>query len=430
MALLHATLLRSTPAANSKLAKLPETIRLVFSEQVIPELSQIALIRSDSTSIQLQVANDPHDVHTLVGRVASAWTSGTYKVSWRVLSADGHPVAGSFSFFVKRAGNIAPSGVVAPLSGTANPFRDSGVVDTANPGSPAAAPKQSVPVMASLFRGLGLGALMTGVGLLFFGVTSRERRNLAPRSWIVRSIGIGAVLLVAHMIAWLDNVSPSGSLSGDLIAPVFGSAIGRVELLRTALAVLTLWAVALARRDLLAVVLGAACLIVSGAIGHPAAIDPYRTIPAKALHLLAASVWLGGLVWLVWLARCDDAACRTEARRVSSVALVSVITIFLSGLLQTILFLNAPTDLIHSDYGRLIVAKIIGLAILVGFGAYNRVGLLPKLGAPDGTRTLSRSVQREIAVVTVVILIGGFLSYVPTPPTTKSAAPAATGVSQ
>ena len=423
--LFHATLLRSTPAADSRLAKSPDNIRLVFSEQVVPALSQITLVGPDGNGTQLQVANDPHDVHVVVGRVTGALTTGAYKVNWRVLSADGHPVGGSFSFFIGTVGDSVRAAVVTPL-GTVS--RDSSAGAAAASPSPGAAPEQKpVPILAALLRGLGLGALMTGVGLLFFGVTSRERRNLAPRALIVGSIAIGATLLVAHLIAWLGHVSPSGRMSGDFLGLMSESTIGRVELLRTVLAILTLWAVALARHDRLALVLGAACLVVSGAIGHPAAIDPYWTIPAKMVHLLAAAAWIGGLVWLVWLARCDDAACRLEARRVSSVALASVIAIFLSGLLQTVFFLDTPGDLIGSGYGRLVLAKMAGFAILVALGAYNRFGLLPQLGAAGETGRLSRSVQQEIAIVTVVILIGGFLAYMPTP-MPQSAASASTGV--
>jgi copper transport protein len=431
MALLHATLLRSTPAANSRLTNPPETIRLVFSEEIVPELSQITLVRPDGSSIQLKVANDPHNVHVLVGTVTPGFTSGRYKVDWRVLSADGHPVGGSYTFSIEGTGNIAqPGGIVTPPSTvTPTPSRDSTASDPAASVSSVPEPEMKpVPVLASLFRGLGLGAFMTGVGVLLFGATSRERRHLAPRTLIVRAIAIGAILLVAHLIAWLNHVSPSGSLNADFLGPALGSTIGRAELLRTILALLTLWAIALARRDTPALILGGACLVVSGAIGHPAAIDPYWTIPAKMLHLVAGSIWIGGLVWLVWLARCNDDACRIEARRVSSVALISVIVIVLSGLLQTFFFLNTPGDLIHSQYGRLVLAKMIGLAILIGFGAYNRYGLLPQLDATDGPKKLSRSVRMEIAVLTMIILIGGFLAYEPTPPIPKSASSATTGV--
>jgi putative copper export protein len=307
-------------------------------------------------------------------------------------------------------------------------MRDSALVDSVSPPPSIAPPNHAerVPVFASLFRGLGLGALMTGLGVLFFGVSSGERRNLAPQKFIVSAIAIGAILLVAHLVAWLGHLSAGKGLSSDLVGSVLGTMIGRMELLRTILALLTLWAVALTRRDKPALVLGAACLIVSGAIGHPAAIDPYWTIPAKMLHLVAGSVWIGGLAWLVWLSRCDETACRIEAGRVSSVALIAVIVIALSGLLQTFFFLNTPGDLIASTYGRLVIAKMTGLIILIGFGAYNRYALLPRLDATDGARNLSRSVKMEIVVLVTIILIGGFLAYEPTPPRPTMAS--ATGV--
>jgi copper transport protein len=430
--LLHATLLRSTPAANSHLTTPPETIRLVFSEQVVPEMSQITLGRPDGSSVLLKVANDPHDVHTLVGTVPGGSTSGRYKVAWRILSADGHPVGGSFTFALEGPGDSSQPGAIVPPPATKTQNSpDSTVTDSAaSPSSGMSPEMKPVPVLASLFRGLGLGALMTGVGVLFFGVTSRERRNLAPRVLIVGAIAIGATLLVAHLIAWLEHVSPTGSLSGAFLESALGSTIGRVELLRTVLALLALWAIALTRRDMPAVILGGACLVVSGAIGHPAAIDSYWTIPAKMLHLVAGSAWIGGLVWLVWLSRCDEAACRIEAGRVSSVALISVIVIALSGLLQTFFFLNTPADLLHSRYGQLVLAKMTGLAILVALGAYNRFGVLPQLEAPSGPKRLSRSVKLEIAVLTMIILIGGLLAYEPTPPTPESVTSPTTGLLQ
>jgi copper transport protein len=429
--LLHATLLRSTPAANARLNAPPRIIRLVFSEQVVPDLSQISLLATDGSSISLKVANDPHDVHILIGNVETALGGGSYKVVWRVLSSDGHPVSGNFNFSLSGTADTSRASRASPASTTpktgATPILPTAADTAATREHDVSHDEKPVPVVASLLRGLGLGALMLGVGLLFFGLTSPTHAGLAPRSLILRAISIGAVLLVAHMIMWMDHVSPTGHLSASLIGSLIDSTIGRVELLRTLLAVLALWAIALARHQKLAFMLGAAALVVSGAVGHPAAIDPYWAIPAKILHLLAASLWLGGLMWLVWLARCDGAACVAESHRVSGVALISVIVIALSGLLQTFLFLNTASDLIHSNYGRLVVAKMVGLAILIGFGAYHRLRLLPRLDVPNAADRLARSVKQEIAVVVAVILIGGFLAYVPTPPLAQSVTAAQTG---
>jgi len=421
--LLHATLLRSTPAANSHLAKPPETVRLVFSEQVVPELSQITVVNSNGDSARLKIANDPHDVHVLIGSEVGT-LSGRCKVVWRVLSADGHPVGGNFTFIIGfDTATATPPPITTPVGTSAKipPLSNPAVapLDTAN--APAASSDEKpVPIFASLFRGVGLGAFMTGIGILFFGLSAGERRILIPGALVTSLIAVGTLLLVAHSIAWLEHVSPTGHLTADFMSSMLGSAMGRVELVRVALAVLTLWAIALARHRKIALWLGVACIVLSGAVGHPAAIHPYWAIPAKVVHLLSGSVWLGGLLWLVWVARCDEAACRIEARRVSSVALIAVIAIFLSGLLQTALFLNTPSDLFRDDYGRLVLAKIVGLLILVGFGAYNRYSLLPNVESPGTTQRLARSVKQEIAIVTIVILIGGFLAYVPTPPLPQS----------
>ena len=427
-ALLHATLLRSTPAANSHILQPPETIRLVFSEAIVPELSQISLIGSDGKARLLEVTTDPHDVHVLVGRVGSI-SAGEYKVAWRILSADGHPVGGSFSFFVQSGspGTVATPGSIAALIP-----RDSGTSANASASSSTetSAEIKTNPVLASILRGTGLGALMAGVGLLFFGVTAGERRKLMPRTIVVRLIAIGAALLAAHMIAWMYDISLTGSLSESFSVSLFGSTPGKIEATRVAFALLALWAIALARRETLALIFGGACLLVSGAVGHPAAVHPYLSVPTKMAHLLSASLWLGGLLWLVWLSRCDEIACRMEARRVSGAALIAVIAIFLTGSLETVLFLNSPGDLIHSNYGRLVVAKAVGLAILVGFGVYNRFRLLPRIDEPGAAGSLSSSVRSEIAVVIVVILLGGFLAYTPTPPKPQSLLSAFTGRSQ
>jgi copper transport protein len=428
--LFHATLLRSSPSANSHVPRLPGTIRLVFSEQIVPDLSHISLIGPDAEVMLLPVATDAHDVHTLVGRVAPG-LGGRYKVLWHVLSADGHPVGGSFEFTADSSTEgIAATSPVASDTKTASTTATAGGVAILGPGktltdssalaqSPMEAPTEarSVPIMAALLRGLGLGAMMASVGLLFFGLTDRARSNLGPSAMVVRLTTVGAILLVAHLLAWLSDISQTGGLGDAFIAAALRSTPGRLEASRVVLAVLALWAVALARRAKIGLFFGAACLVVSGAIGHPAAIHPLWSIPSKAVHLLAGAVWLGGLLWLLTAVRRDDVDFPMEARKISSAALVSVIAILLSGVLQTGLFLNAPGDLIHSGYGRLALIKMAGLVVLIGLGAFNRFLLLPAVDDSGVRPALARTVKQEIAIVIILIMIGGFLAYVPTPPT-------------
>jgi copper transport protein len=330
------------------------------------------------------------------------------------VSADGHPVGGTFDFTVE----LPTSGMAATRSTmpatTAHHTRDTTLVDSAIGVGVATTVMESpsAPILASLLRGFGLGAVMAGLGLLYFGRTVVNKR---PSSQSVNLIAFGSLLLVAHLLAWLRHISPSGGFDSAFVGSVLRSTPGRAELVRVALALLTLWAVALARRGTLALILGAAFLIVSGAIGHPAGIEPLWTIPAKSIHLLSGAAWLGGLLWLVGGARRDGTDFPAEARRVSRVALIAVILVLLSGIIEIRFFLAQPSDLIHSSYGRLASLKIIGLLALIGIGAFNRYLLLPAIDDSTTRPALSRTVRQEIAIMTALIVIGGFLAYVPTP---------------
>lgn len=429
---LHATLLRSTPAANSHLTQPPDTIRLLFSEAVVSELSQISLTRPDGTTAALVAGLGPHDVHTLLAGVPPL-PGGSYRVVWRAISADGHPVDGNFIFFIDTGADssMTPGSAIAPIAppeGNVGPAAASG--NSIAPPSPMAMKDEPSAVAVSLLRGLGLGAMMSGIGLLFFGAAAGSRRNLDPEKLVVRLITIGSLLLVAHMVAWLYHISPTNGVSGEVLAKTLDSRIGRIEAIRVMLALLTLWALALAGRKSLALFFGVACLLISGAVGHSAGIDPQWAVPAKMVHLLSGSVWLGGLLWLLWTFRRDVTAFRIEARRVSGAALIAIIGVFASGVAQTYLFLNSPWDLVHSSYGRLVLAKMAGLLLLVAYGAQNRFRLIPRLDDARVGKRLSRSVAQEITIMTIVILIGGFLVYLPTPPMPVSPTAPLTAISR
>jgi len=228
------------------------------------------------------------------------------------------------------------------------------------------------------------------------------------------------VVLVAHVIAWLINTSPDHRFDTGWATSALTTSVGQIELARTGFALLALWAWWLARRPKLALVFALGALVVSGASGHSAAIQPAWGIPAKAIHLLASAVWLGGLLWLVVRPARDDVTLfAADAGRVSSLALAAVIAVALTGVVQTRLFLASWSGLVTSAYGWLALAKSAGLLALVAFGAYHRQRLMPRVAAPACTGSdvaaLCVSVRRELYVIALVILLGGLLAYVPPP---------------
>ena len=406
--LLHARLLRSTPAADARLSAAPQAVLLVFSEAVVAELSQITVTKPDGSVIQLRPIADPQGAHTLTAPL-SELSSGIHRVSWRIVSADGHPVAGSFSFSL-----VASVGDSAMDSAAVNTVVERPASTSEPRVLQTSADEMRTPRLASLLRGLGVGGMMAGVGLLLFGGVAGSRRNLDPTSFARRLLLLGTLFLIAHLAAWLYRISPGKGLSETFGVSALLSLPGMVEVGRVTLALLSLLALSRGRRRL-TLMLGLGCLVVSGAIGHSAAISPLLAIPAKVIHLLAGSVWLGGLLWLGWTFRRDVTAFRIEARRVSFAALVSVIVVATSGVLQALLFMHWPQDLLHTDYGRLVLAKIGGLILLILLGAYNRYRLVPHIDDPRRATKLSRSVAQELVIMALIILISGFLANVPAP---------------
>jgi len=149
--------------------------------------------------------------------------------------------------------------------------------------------------------------------------------------------------------------------------------------------------------------------------------DDYRPSAAPAprrerrlVFEIALGVWLGGVAWLA-VAALDPAAFGASASRVSGMALGAVIVVGLTGAAQSALFLPDVPAVFGSAYGRLVLAKVAGLAGLVAFGAWNRRGLLPRIGQGAGQAALRASTRRELALMLAVSLVAGVLAYVPPP---------------
>jgi copper transport protein len=397
----HVTLVSSDPAANSRLAASPTQLRLVFSEPVEPAVAHISIVRPDGRTDSVAVSNDPHNAYVLVGSLSDLGP-GTFRIVWHVLSEDGHPVGGNFIYTVGSGAVTAPG----------TPGSEEQQAPTTWGPTVAGA-----PTIPAVLRGLGIGSLAALTGLLLFMVTmpaGAGTRALRVARWLS---GAAALLLVAHLTTWLVNTAPDHRLTGTWMTAAFSSDAGRMELWRTFLAVLPLWALLLARRIGLAALLAIPPLLLSAAIGHSAAFHPMWSIPLKALHLTALAAWLGGLFWLVVCDPADPREFAVETSRVSSIALASVVTIGLSGAAQAVWLLPSFSDL-RSPYGVLLTLKVAGLGGLMAFGAYHRFRVVPRLmmGVDGGLISeFGLSLRREIALLWLVVVLGGLLSYVSPP---------------
>lgn len=415
---MHATLLSSEPAAKATLTTSPTRIRLVFSEEVEPSLGRIRLVAPDGSIVTLKQAGDPHDVSALIGPITSPLGAGVYRVEWRIVSEDGHPIDGAYSFTVAPSASSTAATTAAPSGGTTAAVEPPAApADSEARTSSTGTTLGEVPAVPAALRGLAIGALTAFAGLLGFLVTRRSPAPQPRASRLVHRLAIATAILVPlHFLAWALAVSPDHSLGGDTFAALLASGPGKVELGRTVLALLAAWALLLARRERLALFIAVVAILAGSAVGHSAAIHPEWGIPGRALHLLAVAAWLGGLAWLVTLDHADPRAAIDEAHRTSSIALTAVIVVIFSGVVQTRIFLPVWGDLIHSQYGLIVLAKVAGVGALILFGAYHRFRVLPRLTEAAVAEGFPVSLRREIAVMSLLVLLGGLLAYL-SPPT-------------
>src|SRR5262245_36198285 len=114
----HASLVSSEPAAKTHLATAPARIRLVFSEPIEGKLSRITLARSGGAAFAVPAAGDPRDVHAVIAP-SDSLTPGAYKLEWRIVSADGHPVDGTFTFAIGDT-TLGKQSVASPAAASAD----------------------------------------------------------------------------------------------------------------------------------------------------------------------------------------------------------------------------------------------------------------------------------------------------------------------
>src|SRR5262249_16799227 len=138
-----------------------------------------------------------------------------------------------------------------------------------------------------------------------------------------------------------------------------------------------------------AALLGVAALVMLGAAGPAAAIEP-GTVAALAGgggHLLAAGTWVGALLPLAALPRCSVAEAGADARpyaviaarRLSRMALLAVVVLAATGLVNAWTFVGSVGGLLGTPYGRLLLIKLSVLAPILALAIANRRRLLPAL---------------------------------------------------
>jgi copper transport protein len=430
----HAALITTTPANNEISPTSPAQVTMTFGEAVGTGLGAMRVLsasgdRADTGQVTRSDGN--RVVHVpLRQRLAE----GSYVVRWRVVSADSHPVSGTFVFSV---------GKPSTLTGYQGRIQ----------------PPRSPSLLLGATRGLGFAGLLALLGgglfcLLLWpaGLGNRDVR---------RVLGIAAAVELGTAAAALSLQGPYAAglavghaLDDGLLASVMDTQYGKATAVRIALSAIAVVAVVLLRRLPRRVAAGLLVLLGTGiaatwsAAGHAGAgqLQPW-TFTLDIAHLVSVSAWTGGLVvlGLALRGRWTDEETATGLPGWSRLATIAVIVMVATGVFAAWREVRSLNALTETAYGGLLVAKSTLVSFMLLLGAIGRAHVRKHYGmrvayAASGTETGEPSSTPEeeaaqlrrttlVEAITAALVIAITAVLVQTPPAASAYAPPYTGTS-
>jgi copper transport protein len=402
----HAAFLDSNPAPGTKLAAGPAQVTLDLTEPLNQSLSTAKLVDTETgATVRTRVTASERELKLVP---LERLQKGAYRVDWRTVSTlDGHSLEGSFGFGVQVPATLAEGSV------------------------------QQSPLARDGWLRIGLRTLLYGLMFFFAGgvlgaaLLAHRRR---PGEWLVpktvesglaqsgldpgrvrarawqRTLAAGWLAALAAVAVALAEAADAGGglsprgLSDFLLAN--GAGLARVGTVGALLS-----AAIFARRFALAaagwIVIAFWTIAVSG---HANSADPRSlAIVTDWLHLVAASVWVGGIAQLAWtwvpIQRRLAPGSRLEVlhsvlARFGRVALPAFLLVAASGLANALIQLGHPEALWQTGYGRLLAVKIAFVALIAAASYVHALRLRPRLLAanPHPDQRLERRHWRLLSV--------------------------------
>lgn len=150
--------------------------------------------------------------------------------------------------------------------------------------------------------------------------------------------------------------------------------------------------------------------------GHAGQIGDHDfAVDGMIYHLFGAAIWVGGLVALIGLARQHAPHLRTIAQRYSTIALVAIIAVALSGIINAMIRVPGPAVMFSTSYGRLVATKIALVVILGIVGYLHRRRTIPQIRDGGSSKPLIRLASVEVVIMAITVGVAATLSRTATP---------------
>ncbi len=424
----HANLDRAEPAPGSQLDQAPRELDLSFSEAVDGSFSRIQLLNTRGEAVDRGDSHvAPNDARSMVVTLPAQLPEGVYTVAWRTLSAvDGHTVNGAYPLIV---GPIPEEGLPVATSATSS--------------QATFAPETALGRWWFFVAASAVFGTLLSWHIVFrplFGRTNPAALPLAAARARRLALGSAIVLLVGTLYVAVAQAATAADVP---LWASFGQPLvdllsrGRFATLWWARLALVLVALGLlawrgVRRwpGQVALAASALALLTSSLNSHGAALlsGAYLGVAVDWLHFVGVAAWIGGLLTLTYVLPVVVHASQGSGERVlaravsgfSTMALVAVGVIVVTGVFQTWLEVGSWEGLVQTVYGLSITAKIALLVVMLLLAGFNLLIVRPRLAraAASGSsavgsalaRRLSLAVRGEVALGFAILAVAAILT--------------------
>lgn len=414
----HVEIISTTPGDGTRLTAAPSQVSVTLSENIGIQPGSLKVVDTQGTAADTGPVFQPGDVAEQVAvRLRPDLPDGSYLVEYAFISADSHPVRGTFAFVVGNGPLITSAGAVAAATGT-DPLVD---------------------VVATVVRWLSFAGVVLLGGLVFLltchpagGTDPGARRLLRAGAWLTAGTAVATFLLQGPYAA---GRGLGALLDPRLLADTLRLSYGKLLLVRLVAAgvLAAVLARVLAappssarrgRLENLAMITGFAVLLSFSASGHPVT-DPvlYFSVTADLVHWGAIAVWAGGLLQLARLLSRGAPDLHPAVTRFSRLAMSCVTAIALSGAVLALRIVPSVSALWTTTYGLLLLGKIAGFTALLTVANVARRAVLRGAGEASGgggtavltpqLRRLRWAVTAEVVLAAVVLALAAVLSATP-----------------
>ncbi len=414
----HAVVVSSNPSDGERLTTSPATVSIQFSESVSADLGGLRVVSSSGSRVD--TGTDTVSGPTLSVALQPDLPDGTYVATYRVVSADGHPVKGALVFAV---GDASTAGV------DAGSFVNGGSSD------------RTFEVLGAIARFLGYVGALTATGLAFFlAFIHDDGPEARPLARVVRGAALVAVVGALGTLGTQAALATGRGWSAVFDPAVLHDVLNQTLDLATGLllAGLLILLVSLevprrGSRQTLAFYGGLATSLSFLFWGHALdSPDRWLALVSNGVHLVAAALWAGGLVGVAFVLRRRTVAARSDAApldpptadpptadpsdsdatsaappagstvvvvdrdaavddlvqlqgtaaivsRFSTMAFVTVLTLWVAGGALAWIEVGSFDALTSTTYGKLVLGKVGVVVVIAAFAGYNRFRLVPEV---------------------------------------------------